>query len=161
MSNATNDIMKKIAAISTQGITCIKNAENPYYNSKYADLGVVVDALKEPLKEQGLTYLFSVDKTNENDWVLKTYVSDGTDITLASGFPLVNSDPQKFGASLTYAKRYSLCTVFNVIAEADDDGNEASGVKPTLPKKKPVTLNVTQKSYQKEQEINDEIPTFF
>lgn len=161
MSNVTNDIMKKISMIASQGITCTKNAENPYYNSKYADLGVVVEALKEPLKEQGLTYMFAVDSLPEDKWLLKTFVSDGTEITLATTFPLVNTDPQKFGASLTYAKRYSLCTVFNVIAEEDDDGNTASGIKPTLPKKKPVSLDVTPKSYQKPQEINDEIPTFF
>ena len=154
----TNELMIKVAQVAERGITCIKSAENPYFNSKYADLGTVVDALKEPLKEVGLQYCFGIDKElvgETNIWYLNTYVTDGKDLARAAQFPLVNTNPQQFGASITYAKRYSLCTLFNVIAEEDDDGNEASGVKPTLPKKTPSKLP------PKRDTTNDEIPEFF
>jgi hypothetical protein len=45
--------------------------------------------------------------------------------------------------------------LFNVIAEEDDDGNTASGVKPTLAKKTPTKLP------SKKEPIDDEVPTFF
>lgn len=154
----TNELMIKVAQVAERGITCIKSAENPYFNSKYADLGTVVDALKEPLKEVGLQYCFGIDKElvgETNIWYLNTYVTDGKDLARAAQFPLVNTNPQQFGASITYAKRYSLCTLFNVIAEEDDDGNEASGVKPTLPKKTPSKLP------PKRDTTNDELPNFF
>lgn len=156
----TNELMIKVANIAALGITCIKNAENPYFTSKYADLGAVVDALKEPLKVQGLSYCFGVAKEGENmsdndKWYLNTYVTDGKELALASQFPLTNTTPQQFGACITYAKRYSLCTLFNVIAEEDDDGNTASGVKPTLAKKTPTKLP------SKKEPIDDEVPTFF
>lgn len=150
----TNEMMAKVANIASRGITCIKNAKNPYFNSKYADLGVVVEALKEPLKEVGLDYAFGIECL-DGVWILDTYITDGKDLARASQFPLVNTDPQKFGASITYAKRYSLCAVFNVIAEEDDDGNEASGNKPTLPKKAPSKLPTVDKP------IDDEVPNFF
>ena len=154
----TNELMIKVAQVAERGITCIKSAENPYFNSKYADLGTVVDALKEPLKEVGLQYCFGIDKElvgETNIWYLNTYVTDGKDLARAAQFPLVNTNPQQFGASITYAKRYSLCTLFNVIAEEDDDGNEASGVKSILPKKIPSKLP------PKRDTTNDEMPNFF
>ena len=158
----TNDLMIKVAQIAERGITCIKTAENPYFNSKYADLGTVVEALKAPLKEVGLKYCFGIDKeqVKQEDkevvvWYLNTYVTDGKDLARAAQFPLVNTNPQQFGASITYAKRYSLCTLFNVIAEEDDDGNEASGNKPTLPKKTPTKLP------PKRDTTDDPIPNFF
>lgn len=155
-----NNVQGKIAAISSMGITCIKNAENPYFNSKYADLGVVVEALKEPLKEHGLVYKF-VTRCIDGLWTLQMDVYDISSSEVQEGeryeFPLNPADPQKMGASITYAKRYLLCTAFNVIAEEDDDGNEATGNKPTLPKKKPVPI----KQVNKIDGINDEVPNFF
>lgn len=156
----TNELMLKVAKIAARGITCIKNAENPYFSSKYADLGVVVEALKDPLKEVGLDYCFTVAKENANmsdndKWLLNTYITDGKELALASQFPLSNATPQQFGACITYAKRYSLCTLFNVIAEEDDDGNAASGNKGALPKKVPTKLP------PKRDTTNDELPDFF
>lgn len=155
----------KIAEISRLGITCIKNAANPYFNSTYADLSAVVEALKKPLEENKIGYYFmstggcehwmltltivNLEKVNEDD--------DQSNETFVLAFPLNPVDPQKMGASITYAKRYLLCTAFNVIAEEDDDGNEASGNNPTLPKKKPVAL----KSKTVNEMVNDEVPNFF
>lgn len=155
-----NNVQGKIAAISSMGITCIKNAENPYFNSKYADLGVVVEALKKPLEEQGLAYKF-VTRGTDGVWTLQMEVYDISGSEVQEGecyvFPLNPADPQKMGASITYAKRYLLCTAFNVIAEEDDDGNEASGnTKPTLPKKKPVAMQPKNIN-----DIDDEVPNFF
>lgn len=158
----TNELMIKVAQIAERGITCIKTAENPYFNSKYADLGTVVEALKAPLKEVGLKYCFGIDKeqVKQEDkevvvWYLNTYVTDGKDLARAAQFPLVNTNPQQFGASITYAKRYSLCTLFNVIAEEDDDGNTASGNKGALPKKTPTKLPSATK------QIDETVPNFF
>ena len=136
--------MKRISEIARQGITCIKNAENPYFNSKYADLGTVVQALKKPLEDAGLGYYFRVDTNMETStWmVTMTIVDVNEDAALiTSFFPIASTDPQKMGSAITYAKRYLLTTTFNVIAEEDDDGNAAEGNKPTLPKKKPVPLS--------------------
>jgi hypothetical protein len=39
---------------------------------------------------------------------------------------LTKQDPQGLGSALTYARRYSLCAVLNLVADDDDDGNTAS-----------------------------------
>lgn len=151
--------MKRIAEIARQGITCIKNAENPYFNSKYADLGTVVQALKKPLEDAGLGYLFRIETGVPEGWSVVIEIFDLADSVclMSSRFPITLTDPQKMGSAITYAKRYLLTTTFNVIAEEDDDGNAAEGNKPTLPKKKPVPLSAKDLC----KEVNDEIPTFF
>lgn len=147
------NLEKKIAEITRLGITCIKNAQNPYFNSKYADLSTVVEALKKPLEDAKVGYYFLTIGSDPVWQLTMTVVDlDESNESLVLAFPLNPVDPQKMGASITYAKRYLLCTAFNVIAEEDDDGNEASGNKPTLPKKKPTPL--TNKT-------NDETPNFF
>lgn len=135
-----------IASVATQGITCIKNADNPYFNSKYADLRTVVIALKAPLEAAGLSYYFrthaytNVDAAEtETKWYVELVVLT-EDEQLIVPFPFAQSDPQKMGSAITYAKRYLLTTVFNVIAEEDDDGNEASGLKGKPVKKKPAVM---------------------
>lgn len=148
------NLEKKVAEITRLGITCVKNAANPYFNSTYADLGAVVEALKKPLEERNVGYYFMTIGSDPVWQLTMTVVDlDESNESLVLAFPLNPVDPQKMGASITYAKRYLLCTAFNVIAEEDDDGNEASGNKPTLPKKKPTPLQTNK--------TNDEIPNFF
>lgn len=135
-----------IASVATQGITCIKNADNPYFNSKYADLRTVVIALKQPLKDAGLSYYFRTHAYTNTDavesgtkWFVELVVLTDDEQVIVP-FPFTQSDPQKMGSAITYAKRYLLTTVFNVIAEEDDDGNEASDNKPKVTKKKPTVM---------------------
>lgn len=35
--------------------------------------------------------------------------------------------PQGIGSAITYAKRYSFCSILGIIADDDDDGNGAEG----------------------------------
>jgi hypothetical protein len=46
-----------------------------------------------------------------------------------------NTDPQKMGSGITYAKRYGLQSVFGLPSE-DDDGNSASMPSPKVTKGK-------------------------
>lgn len=136
-----------IASVATQGITCIKNADNPYFNSKYADLQTVVKALAEPLKAAGLGYYFRTTENRESEqmyWTINLVVMT-EDEQVIIPFPFAQSDPQKMGSAITYAKRYLLTTVFNVIAEEDDDGNAASDAQPKVAKKKPATMTAAPK----------------
>jgi hypothetical protein len=37
-----------------------------------------------------------------------------------------SNDPQKLGSCISYAKRYNLAQIFNIITDRDDDANAAS-----------------------------------
>lgn len=141
----------KLSRISRVGISCLKNADNPYFNSKYADLATVVQALKAPLEAEKLGYYFTITNITDSEgnpsyWEVEISVFDleNGKVIATSAFPITCLEPQKFGSNVTYAKRYLLTTVFNVIAEEDDDGNATIGARNNIgPKEKrePKVLN--------------------
>lgn len=100
-----------------------KNATNPHFKNKFADLEACMDCLREPLAANGLTVpqlvvgeeLHTVLMHTSGQWIKSVY-------------PLVNvaGTPQGMGSCITYARRYALCAMFNLVAEPDDDGQAAS-----------------------------------
>jgi len=139
---------RRLCEITRMGITATKNAKNPFYKSKYAPLDVVVDVLKEPLDKAGLSYYFYT--TTSYIGIEVVDLETGEDV-LGSLFPLGNiQTPQDMGKAISYAKRYLLKTVFNVVEQdEDDDGNEASGIvaeaKAANASKKPTVLDKPEK----------------
>jgi hypothetical protein len=47
---------------------------------------------------------------------------------------LTKEDPQGQGSAITYARRYALCAVLNLVGDDDDDGNGASGGESSAPR---------------------------
>ena len=107
-----------------------KDADNPFFKSKYVNLEGVQKAIKDALAGTGLDY----NQWPMNDDNGKTGIA--TIVLHESGeyieFPpyFMKSEkntPQGEGSVLTYLRRYSLSTVFGVSSDIDDDGNVASG----------------------------------
>jgi len=107
-----------------------KDAKNPHFNSKYADLASVWDAIREPLTKNGLSVVQlprSIPGGVEVETIL-LHVS-GESLSSVLAVPATKSDAQGFGSALTYARRYSLMAMVGVAPE-DDDGNAASRGAP-------------------------------
>lgn len=111
----------------------IKDANNPAFRSKYADLGAVWEAIKQPLQDAGFSVIQSPDFEGDHMW-LKTTILHVSGDKIEGRYPLRPSkpDPQGYGSALTYARRYSISAMLGVIADDDDDGNAASGLKTTV-----------------------------
>lgn len=107
----------------------IKDASNPAFKSKYADLGAVWDAVREPLTQHGFA-IIQPTNFDERDMWLETIILHESGEKITGRYPLrpVKQDPQGYGSAITYAKRYALCAMLGVVADIDDDGNAASGV---------------------------------
>jgi len=107
----------------------IKDATNPAFRSKYAGLGAVWDAVREPLALHGFGVIQAPQFEGETMW-LETTLLHASGEKMTSRYPLrpVKQDPQGFGSAITYAKRYALSAILGVVADDDDDGNAASGV---------------------------------
>jgi len=105
----------------------IKDATNPAFRSKYADLGAVWEAIKEPLQAAGFSIIQSPDFDAGDMW-LKTTILHTSGDKMEGRYPIRPSkqDPQGYGSALTYARRYSISAMLGVIADDDDDGNAAS-----------------------------------
>lgn len=111
-----SELLKKINVISGK-LSVTKDWENPYYKSKYITLDNIMEKLKPLLDEQGLM----VYNYNLKDWGVRTIVTDFTD-SVSSDFVVWEvKDPQQLWKVLTYWRRYNLVSLFNILADEDDD----------------------------------------
>lgn len=119
-----------------------KDSTNPFFKSKYADLGAVWEAVHEGLKKYGLTVSQFPDHVGDAP-ALTTMLIHKSGQWISSTYPLMVTDkectPQGYGSALTYARRYGLSAVLGVVADEDDDGNQSSGRKPSQATPKSVT----------------------
>ena len=103
-----------------------KKATNPFFKSKYSDLNAVVDAIRIPFCDNGLSYsqfpIFS-DKCVGVETILMH--ESGEWLSSILMLPMVKQDPQAAGSAITYARRYSLQSIAGIPSE-DDDGQQAS-----------------------------------
>jgi hypothetical protein len=103
-----------------------KGAANPFFKSKYADLGAVLEACKELLNENGITILQPHTSTDKGKFVVTTLLHESGE-WIASETEIVYSkegDPQAQGSAISYARRYGLQSLVSLPAE-DDDGEKA------------------------------------
>jgi hypothetical protein len=111
----------------------VKDSTNPHFKSRYADLESVLDAMREPFAENGLSVTQSVVIVEGSQYMQTTiwHVS-GESIASKVPFILTKQDSQGIGSSLTYARRYGLAAAA-AISQTDDDAEAAVG-RPVAPK---------------------------
>ena len=128
--------MKEIAAAfvkaQTQFLPAVKSSENPFFNSKYADLSSCIEAVIGALNSNGIALVQHTSEADKGVIVHTTFLHESGEImeTGSIFFPAVQNTPQAFGSALTYARRYSLMTACGIAPE-DDDGHAGSQPKPT------------------------------
>ena len=130
--------------------TIKKGSDNPYYNSKYADLNSILDEVKKKIRDNGFVLIQNVEES-----VLRTRILHiETGEYLESTFSLVTAKPdmQQLGSAVTYARRYSLLPMLNIETE-DDDGNGACGLKPKDPETFDDFVNVISNA-KSEKQVN-------
>jgi len=99
----------------------VKDAANPFFKSKYADLGAVVKAIKQAAAENGLSYVqFPAATDNRIGITTRLLHTSGQWLEQEFTIPIGKIDPQSAGSVLTYFRRYSLAAVFGV-PQVDDD----------------------------------------
>lgn len=110
----------------------IKDSENPFFKSSYADLAAVWEACREALSENGLSIIQMPQYYSDGLVGLDTVLLHSSGEWIAGSMIMkpVKDDPQGWGSCITYFRRYGLAAMAG-IAQVDDDGNEASG-KPKV-----------------------------
>ncbi len=105
----------------------VKDSDNPFFKSKYADLAAVSDACRAELSANGLAVV-QLPMMRDGKMVLEYVLMHSSGEFIASELEMtpVKSDPQGIGSAITYARRYTLGGLSGVATE-DDDGNAASG----------------------------------
>ena len=107
----------------------LKDANNPFFKSKYVPLENVVQVVDEAMIDTGLSYIQEIEDLEEGYLRVDTIVlHESSEYMVIKGSKVkpVKNDPQSAGSATTYARRYSLSTAFGIASDPDDDGNGAS-----------------------------------
>lgn len=108
-----------------------KDATNPYFNSRYADLASCWAAARKPLTANGLAVIQTTGLSEAGVIVETTLAhSSGEWITSDLLMPLVKKDSQGVGSAITYGRRYALAAIVGLVTD-DDDGEAAMGRQET------------------------------
>lgn len=101
---------------------------NPHFKNKYASLTSVMNAVREPMKKNGLSVVQVLVET-EKGFHIETTLLHASGEWLASDMPvmLAKEDMQGLGSAITYAKRYAVSAMLGVVSDEDDDANAATG----------------------------------
>jgi len=103
-----------------------KDATNPFFRTKYADLNSVREAVIPILNNNGIVVLQPIKNIDGKNFVC-TMLLHETGEMLESFIEIVynkSNDAQAQGSGITYARRYGLQS-FVCVGADDDDGNKA------------------------------------
>lgn len=134
--NSSADFMKDLFNFMHEVKEPVKDAKNPFFNSKYAPLNSVLPDVKDIARKHNFMIVQRVtggDGSVAVETVLMhksgEFISSGT-ISMAIMMDKNGAiTPQALGSTVTYLRRYQLYP-FLGIAELDDDGNAGSHKEP-------------------------------
>lgn len=154
---------ESIAKIATAFLKAQKNigaatkgASNPFFKSKYADLGAVMEACKEALNNEGIAVLQPpayTDVTGKH--IVETILmhESGEYFAAAMALEVPKSNMQDLGSAISYARRYGLQSLVFIPAE-DDDAQKITNGKQFTKKmdvlKDPATPEIKKSSFKQQ-----------
>ncbi len=121
------DLLAPALLAAQRAITAAaKSAENEEFGRRYADLPAVIEAVKGPLNDAGITYVQGSMDAGPGVVCITTRLihQSGQWIQSAVALPLFQQDPQGGMSAITYARRAGLSAITG-LRQADDDGAAA------------------------------------
>lgn len=159
-SESIQNLTKAMAEFQKAVKQPVKNADNPYFGSKYVPLESLVKAVMETGSPLGISFMQYTQVNENGDLGLCTVVMHSSGEYME--FPPLpirpeNNRPQATGSAITYARRYSLSSIFGIASEEDDDGNEASGLTRQVEQqvKQPTKQQQKQQPKAQQMKLND------
>lgn len=104
-----------------------KDSTNPFFKAKYASYDSLVQAVKKPLNDAGLSFRHTSEWA-DNIYFVGSYLIYGETGEKSEIFkmPTKVGNAQETGSALSYARRYTLGSLVGVPSYEDDDGNISS-----------------------------------
>lgn len=166
-SNELGALFEALSKAQGRIENALKDKNNPFFKSRYADLASVWDACREPLSSNGLSVIQTVEGTKD-EMFLNTWIGHSSGQWMKSKLPLIiipeakkdksgnvtgyQLTPQGIGSAITYGRRYSLSALVGICADEDDDGEKAMARNNP---REPVNTN-NNNTKEKEDLIRDE-----
>ncbi len=126
-SEQINEVASALAKAQGAMAPAMKDANNPFFHSKYADLASVWDACRKPLTSNGLSIVQSPSAegtTVKLDTILLH--TSGQWMCGTASAVAKDDGPQAIGSAITYLRRYALQS-FAGVAPEDDDAEAGEG----------------------------------
>ena len=174
-SEQINELATALNKAQSEMPVALKTSENPFFSkgerkAMYADLAQIIELSTPILTSNGLSISqFPISKEGkigvttilmhkngqwiEGDFLLTPMKEQAKD---RGGNPIGEPyvTPQKESACVTYARRYAWQSVIGMAADADDDGNKASGLDKKKPESDDAGIVITE-SDQIKSHVND------
>ena len=123
-SESITDLASALCLAQAEMGGAVKDSNNPFFKSSYADLTSVIKVMKEPFARHGLSFVqlpvtseggrgvgvATMLMHNSGQWIQSEYL-----------LPLDKVTAQGAGSAITYARRYALQAMAGIPA-VDDDG---------------------------------------
>lgn len=105
-----------------------KNATNPFFKSKYADLPSVMNMIQPLLAAHKLAVVQFITNIDGQSALKTILLHESGEAMETDPMPLIlpKNDPQAQGSAITYARRYSIQALLGIVADRDDDGQTAT-----------------------------------
>lgn len=138
-------IATALAAAQMEMGKALKQANNPHFRSKYADLGNVMDACLPALNSNGIALIQPTGEDEHGRYVetMLLHGESGQSLSCRVSLIVGKNDMQGYGSAVTYARRYGLMTMAGIAPE-DDDGNAAAKAAPKQEAQKKVSAEQFQ-----------------
>ena len=132
-SEQINELSAALAKAQGAMIGAHKGADNPFFKSRYSDLASVMEAIRKPFADNGLSFIqapaFADGKVSITTRIMH---SSGQWIESTLDVPVAKNDAQAVGSAISYGKRYALQSMAGV-PSIDDDGEAAVNRQPAAP----------------------------
>lgn len=128
-----------LAAVQAEMPTLPKDATNPHFRSKFTPLDTIVETTTPILTSHGLAWSARPSYDDAGNPTLRYTLAHGASGQREDGEMLLllsKTDPQGQGAAITYARRYAISAVLNIVADEDVDGENIAPASKPKPKGK-------------------------
>lgn len=123
-SNSIKELATALCSFQSEVEKIKKGNLNPFFKSKYASLSDILDVIRQPLTDNGLSFV----QFPKGKYCLETMLMHTSGEWLSENYEMEPSkhDPQGAGSVITYQRRYALGAILGLNIDEDDDGNSAS-----------------------------------
>lgn len=129
-SETISEIAKALSAFQAAVPTIPKNKTVNYFSKKlncnityaYSPYDTIIENIKNPLKENGLSFTQLVVA---DELVTMLLHSSGEWFRTSMKLTCTPADQQGYGSDITYKRRYSLSAILGIATDEDDDGQKA------------------------------------
>ena len=123
-STSISELATALSKAQAQMGAAIKDSENPFFKSQYADLTAVIAAVRKPFGDNGLSFV-QFPLAQDGCVGVATRIMHSSGEWLESEFLIpCKQDAHGYGAAITYSRRFGLQAAAGVPTD-DDDGNSA------------------------------------